>query len=96
MIELETEELEGKVTGSDSVIVKEAGSAEVLPDHVGEYMRNILLEMGAEEQANGVHEEEVAIVRKIAEVIERGREDKLPAVRNLPKKKLLEDTAKVD
>ena len=96
MIELETEELEGKVTGSDNVIVKEAGSAEVLPDHVGEYMRNILLEMGAEEQANGVHEEEVAIVRKIAEVIERVREDKLPAVRNLPKKKLLEDTAKVD
>ena len=41
-------------------------------------------------------EEEVAIVRKIAEVIERVREDKLPAVRNLPKKKLLEDTAKVD
>ena len=72
MTELETEELERKVTGSDSIIVKEAESAEVLPDHLREYMRNILLEMGAEEQANGAHEEEVAIVRKIAEVIERG------------------------
>ena len=72
MTELETEELERKVTGSDSTIVKEAGSAEVLPDHLREYMRNILLEMGAEEQANGAHEEEVVIVRKIAEVIERG------------------------
>ena len=31
------------------------------------------------------------------EVIERGRKDKLPALRNdLPKKKLLEETAKVD
>ena len=29
-------------------------------------------------------------------MIERGRKDKLPALRNLPKKKLLEETAKVD
>ena len=33
---------------------------------------------------------------EIAEVIERGRKDKLPALRNVPKKKLLEETAKVD
>ena len=32
----------------------------------------------------------------IAEVIERGRKDKLPALRNMPNKKLLEETAKVD
>ena len=31
----------------------------------------------------------------IAEVIERGRKDKLSALRNLRKKKLLEETAKV-
>ena len=36
MTELEIEELERKVTGSDSVIVEEARSAEALPDHVGE------------------------------------------------------------
>ena len=59
-------------------------------------MRNVLLEMGAEEQADSLDEEEVAIVMEIAEVIERGREDRLPAHRNVPKKKLLEDTAKVD
>ena len=29
-------------------------------------------------------------------MIERGRNDKLPALRNVPKKKLLEETAKVD
>ena len=40
--------------------------------------------------------EEVAIVMEIAQVTERGRKDKLPALRNVPKKKLLEETAKVD
>ena len=49
MTELEIEELERKVTGSDSVIVEEARSVEALPDHVGEDMRNYLPEMGAEE-----------------------------------------------
>ena len=52
--------------------------------------------MGAEKQADSLDEEEVAIVMEIAEVIERGRKGKLPARRNVPKKKLLEETAKVD
>ena len=96
MTELEIEELERKVTGSDSVIVEEARSVEALPDHVGEDVRNVLPEMGAEEQTDSLDEEEVAIVMEIAEVIERSRKDKLPALRNVPKKKLLEETAKVD
>ena len=33
---------------------------------------------------------------KIAQLIERGRKDKLPALRNAPKKKLLQETVKVD
>ena len=45
--ELEIEELESKVTGSDSVIVEEARSVEALPDHVGEDVRNILVEIRA-------------------------------------------------
>ena len=41
MTELEIEELERKVTESDSVIVEEARSIEALPDHVGEdFARN--------------------------------------------------------
>ena len=59
MTELEIEELERKVTGSDSVIVEEARSVEALPDHVGEDVRNALPEMGAEEQADRLGEEEV-------------------------------------
>ena len=95
MTELEIEELERKVTRSDSVIAAEARSSEALPDQV-EYRRNVLPEMGAEEQADSLDEEEVAIVMEIAEVIEKGRKDKLPALRNVPKKKLLEEIAKVD
>ena len=53
-------------------------------------------EMGAEEQADSLDEEEVAIVMEIAEVIEKGRKDMLPALRNVPKKKLLEETVMVD
>ena len=96
MTELEIEELERKVTGNDSVIVEEERSLKALPDHVGEDMRNVLPEMGAEDQADSLDEEEVAIVMEIAEVIERGRKDKLPALRNVSKKRLLEETAKVD
>ena len=96
MTELEIEELKRKVTGSGSVIVEEARSVEALPDQVGEDVRNVLPEMGAEEQADSLDEEEVAIVMEIAEVIEKGRKDKLPALRNVPKKKLFEETAKVD
>ena len=96
MTELEIEELERKVTGSDSVIAAEARSVEALPDPVGKDRRNVLPEMGAEEQADSLDEEEVAIVMEIEEVIERGRKDKLPALRNVLKKKLLEEIAKVD
>ena len=72
MTELELEELERKVTGKDSVIVEEARSVEALPDQVGEDVRDVLLEMGAEEQADSLGEEEVVIVIEIAEVIEWG------------------------
>ena len=62
MTEFEIEELERKVTGSDSVIAAEARNVEALPDQVGEDRRNNLPEMGAEEQADSLDEEEVAIV----------------------------------
>ena len=48
MTELEIEELERKVTGSDSVIAAEARNVEALPDQVGEDVRNVLPEIGAE------------------------------------------------
>ena len=52
--ELEIEELDRKVTGSDSVIVEEVRSVEALPDHVREDVRNVLPEMGTEEQTDSL------------------------------------------
>ena len=95
MTELEMEELERKITGSDSVMVEEARNIEALPDHLGD-VRNVFLEMEAEEQVDSLDEDELAILMKIVEVIEKGRKDKLPALRNVPKNKLLEETAKVN
>ena len=48
--------------------------------------------MGAEEQADSLDEEEVVVVMEIAEV----RKDKLLALINMPKKNILEETAKAD
>ena len=73
MTELEIEQLERKVTGSDSVIVEEARSVEALPDQVGEDVRNVLPEMRAEEKVDSLDEEEVGIVTEIAEVIKLER-----------------------
>ena len=41
MTEVKKEELERKVTGSNSVIVEEARSVEALPGRVGEDVRNV-------------------------------------------------------
>ena len=72
MTELEIEELERKVTRRDSVIVEEASSDEAFTDHVGEAVRNVLPEMGAEQQADSLDQEEVAIAMEIErEGIER-------------------------
>ena len=59
MTELDIEELERKVTGSDSIIAAEARNVEALPDQVGEDRRNVFPEMGAEEQADSLDAEEV-------------------------------------
>ena len=67
-----------------------------MPDHVEGDVRNVLSEMGAKEQADSLDEEPVVIVMEIAKVTESCRKDKLLALRNVPKKKLLEETAKVD
>ena len=56
MTELEIEELERKVTGSDSVTVEEARSVEALPDNVGEDGRNVLPEMSVKEQVDSLDE----------------------------------------
>ena len=69
MTALEIKELERKVTGSNSVIAEQARSVEALPDNVGEDLRNVQPERGAEEPADSLDEEEVAIDMETAQVI---------------------------
>ena len=59
-------------------------------------MRDILTALEAYEESGNLEEEEVDIIEKLAEVLERREKDKLPALRHIPKKKLLEETAPVD
>ena len=59
-----------------------------MPDHVGEDAKNVLPEMGAEEKTDSLDEEEIVIAMEIADVIERGKRNNLPALRNVSKKKL--------
>ena len=58
-------------------------------------MRDILTALETDEEF-GNHEEEVVIIEEIVEMIERKQKDKLLALRDIPKKKLLEETTKVD
>ena len=59
-------------------------------------MRDILTALEAGEEIGNREEEEVAIIEEIAEVFEGSLKDKLPDLRDIPKKKLLEETAKVN
>ena len=52
--------------------------------------------MEADEEIGNLEEEEVTIIEEIAEVLERRQKGKLPALRDIPRKKLLEETAKFD
>ena len=59
-------------------------------------MKNILTALEADKETSNFEEKEVAIITGIAEALERRQTDKLLALRDVPKKKLLEETAKVD
>ena len=65
-------------------------------NNLGQEVRDILTVLKADKEIVNLEEEEVAIIEEIAEVLERRQKDKLPAVRNVPKEKLLGETAKVD
>ena len=95
MTALETEELERNLAENDSY-KKEERSADDIGSNLREEVRDVLTALEAEEEIVNPEEEEVAIIDKKAEVLERRQKDKLPALRYIPKKKLLEETAKVD
>ena len=52
--------------------------------------------MEADEEVGNPEKEKVAIIEEIAEMLEKRQKGKLPALKDIRKKKLLEETAKVD
>jgi len=96
MTQLELEELERKITENDSSIDEEDRKVEVVVNNTADDLRNILTVSESEEEPVSLQEEEITIIEEIAEVLESGKKDRLPALRDVSKKKLLEETAKVD
>ena len=60
-----------------------------------EEVRDILTTLEANEDFGNPEEEDVVVIEEIAEVVERRQKDKLPALRDIPEKKLIEKTAKI-
>ena len=65
-------------------------------NNLGEEVRDILTALEADEKIGNLEEGKVHIIEEIAEALERRQKNKLPALRNLPKKKLLKETVKID
>ena len=59
-------------------------------------MRYILTALEADEAIDNLEEDKVAITEEIADVLEKRQKYKLPALRDVQKNKLLEETAKAD
>ena len=93
MTELEIEELKRNIDESDSC-KEEERRADNTCINLGEVI--ILTAQEAEEEIGYLEEEEVAITEQIPDVLVRIQKLKLPALRDVPEKKLLEETPEVD
>ena len=71
-------------------------STDDIGNNLGEEVRNILTALEGDEKIGNLGGEEVTVIEETAEILERRQKDKLPALRDVTKKKLLEETAKVD
>ena len=94
LIDLDIEKLERNLAENDNY-KEEERIADDTGSNLGE-VRDILTALEADEEIGSLEGEEVAIIEEIAKVLERRQKDKLPALRDIPKKKLLEESAKVD
>ena len=86
MTELEIEKLDGNLAENDSY------KEEISDDDTGsnlEEVRDILTALDADEEIGNLEVKEVAIIEEIAEVLERTKEDKLLAIRDIPRRSYL-------
>ena len=94
MTELEIEELERNLAEDESY-KEEERKANHSANNLGE-VRDILTALEADEEIDNLEEEKVTNIEERADMLQRREKNKLPALRDIPKKKLLEETAKVD
>ena len=94
MTELEIEKLERNLAENESY-KEEESNADGTSKKIGE-VRDISTTLEPDEAVENPEEEEVVINEVTAEMLERRQKDKLPALRDIPKKKLFEKIAKVD
>ena len=87
MTELEIEELERNLAENENCKEEET-SVDDTGNNLGEKVRDILTALEEDEEIENLEEEEVAIVEEIAKVLERRQKDKLPALKDVPKKLL--------
>ena len=80
----------GRNLAKNDTYKEEERSANDTGSNLGEEVRDILTVLEAYEGIGNLEEEEVAIIEEIAEVLQRRQKDKVPALRDIPKKKLLE------
>ena len=95
MTELEIEELERNLAEDESY-KEEERKANHSANNLGEEVRDILTALEADEEIDNLEEEKVTNIEERADMLQRRQKNKLPALRDIPKKKLLEETAKVD
>ena len=86
MTELEIEKLDGNLAENDSY--KEERSDNDTGSNLEE-VRDILTALDADEEIGNLEVKEVAIIEEIAEVLERTKEDKLLAIRDIPRRSYL-------
>ena len=91
MTELEIKELERKLSENYSYREIER-SADDTDSNLGKEVRDIVTAFGAEEEICNLEEEEVAIIKETAELLERRQKEKLPALGDIPKRKLFKET----
>ena len=90
MTQLQIKELVRNLAENDSYNEKERHDHKT-GSNLGEEARDIATALEADEEIGNLEEKEVAIIEEIAEVLERRQKDKLSALRDLPKAKLLEE-----
>ena len=87
--------LERNLAENDSY-KEEERSADDTGNNLGEEVGDIFIGLEVDEGFENFEEEEIAFIEEIVEMLERRKKDRLPALRDISKKKLLGETAKVD